>query len=190
MKFKKLGLARRRGEVYVVRDDGTVMMTTRGDATAVKVARVKLVEPDDFLYFIDDDGDLAREFRPPRKPKSSGVRVSATKPASAALATRALYDRIDALLFPADEVTLAHAGFVDDPRANAAAAKVYAKEYKRLVAEISRALGPGRPATRDGQPGVAWELRGRWVRLALEQEDKEFPGTIVLRPFDPDAADA
>lgn len=65
MKIKKLGLSKKRGEVYIVRDDGKVIATIRGKA--VQVARAKLVDPDDFLYFIDDDGDLAREYRSHRR---------------------------------------------------------------------------------------------------------------------------
>ncbi len=183
MKIKKLGLSKKRGEVYIVRDDGKVMVTIRGKA--VQVARSKLVDPDDFLYFIDDDGDLAREYRSRRATSAYAARSSATKPASAKLGTRALYDTIEELLFPADSVNLSNAGCIEDSRPNAAARKVYEKEFKRLAAEITHALGPPTKAPRYGEPGLAWELRGRWIRLSLESEDKEFPASIDLSTYDP-----
>jgi hypothetical protein len=183
MKFKKLGLSKKRGEVYIVRDDGKVIATIKGEA--VQVARAKLVDPDDFLYFIDDDGDLAREYRSNRKTSAYAARSSATKPASAKLETRALYDTIEQLLFPADSVNLANAGCIEDSRLNAVARKVYEKDLKRLAAEITHALGPPTKADRYGEPGLAWELRGRWIRLSLGSEDKEFPASIDLSTYDP-----
>jgi hypothetical protein len=185
MKVKKLGLSTKRGQVYIVRDDGKVIATVRGKA--VQVARVKLVDPDDFLYFIDGDGDLAREYRSRRGTRADTARSSATKPASAKLATRALYDMVEALLFPADSVNLSNAGCIEDARSNAAARKVYEKEFKRLAAELTRALGPPTKVTQHGEPGLAWELRGRWIRLSLESEDKEFPASIELSTYDPEA---
>jgi hypothetical protein len=183
VKIKKLGLSKKRGEVYIVRDDGKVIATINGKA--VQVARAKLVDREDFLYYIDDDGDLARDYKSRRKTTAYASRPSATKPASAKLQTRALYDTIEELLFPADSVNLCNAGFIEESRANVAARKVYEKEFKRLAAEITRALGPPTKVPRYGEPGLAWELRGRWIRLSLVSEDKEFPASIDLSTYDP-----
>jgi len=138
MKVKALGLSRKRGKAYVVRPDGKVIATVRGEA--VQVARVKLADPEDYLYFIDSDGDLAREYKSRRQAPSYTSRPSSTKPASAKLRTRALYDAIEGLLFPTESMNLCTAGYVGDSRAGAAARKIYEKEFKRLAAEITRAL--------------------------------------------------
>ena len=184
MKVKKLGLSKKRGKVYAVRDDGSVIATLNGEA--VTVARVKLVDLDDFLYFIDDEGDLAREYRSRRESGGDAAQASATKPASAKLQARALYDMIEALLFPMESVNLANAGFNEDARRNTAAQRIYAKEFARLAAQITHALGPPTKAARYGQPGLAWKLRGRWIRLSLESEDKELPASIDLSTYDPE----
>ena len=184
MKVQRLGLKMGKGIAYTVRPDGKITKTSGGETTVVK--KIKLTDTKDFLYGIDRDGDLVREFKDMPRPREPALpKDHPTQPASAKLGARDLVKKIDALLFPPDHILLAHSGFVEDNIERSR--KAYEKEFARIVNEISYALGPGREVeTEYGDPGVVWTVRGRSVMLRLGWEDKEFPGSIELERLDDD----
>jgi hypothetical protein len=172
MKFEKLGLKGAKGTVFTIGPDGTLFVTKGGKAK--KLRKLSLPDTEEFLYFIDDDGDLAREFRP--RPCAANP----TKPASAKLRARELYEAIEALLFPPDRLQLADAGYVEDRDEIAQTYEIYEKEFARLVKQINHALGPGLKLER-GEPAMVWSFRDRAVLLSMESHDTEFPAEIVLK---------
>lgn len=187
MKVQKLGLKCGKGIVYTVTEKGKILVTRNGETSSVKT--VKLKDTKDFLYGIDKDGDLMREFRDmPRPSGPKWPKEHPTQPASVKLDARALVKKVDALLFPLEIEYLAHSGFVDDDDIDRSR-KVYEKEFARLAGELSYALGPGEEVeTQYGNPAVVWTIRGRKAMLRLGWEDKEFPGSIELVRLSDDEA--
>ncbi len=182
MKVKKLGLKVGKGITHVIAADGRVLTTIDGVSKVTK--KLKLADAKSFLYFIDDEGDLAREFR--SEPRDRWPEDDPRKPVSAKLDAKALFAKIEALVFPPREEVLSWAGNIEDRKAAARARDVYEKEFARLVKEISIALGPGvvYEAEEDGSPTALWKIRDRAVMLQLTSEDTELPAAIELTRID------
>jgi len=183
VKVKTLGLPRRKGLTYAVSKTG-VIATEHEESTVVR--RLTIKQDPRFLYYIDDDGDLAREFNgetPEQvRDKRAWRQVSATTPASASLDTAKLYKVVLDLVAPATRLQLGHAGLHSDEHAAARAAAVYHREAKRLVREITLMFGPPFEHHDEGTTDAfwTWRIRGQTLALVLGAEDDDLPAAIFL----------
>ncbi len=182
IKVERLGLPRRKGLFYAV--SRTEVLATEHGKTKV-ARRLRGKQDPQFLYFIDDDGDLARAFNgdTPKNVRARRALRAAhpTRPASATLDADALFKCVLEIVDPPTSLELACGGVARDARTRAESHAIYDREWRRLADIMEVVFGP--PLVSAGGAGsreAVWRVNGCLLALTSVIEDADLPTTISL----------